>query len=128
MTSAWTKEADPSFEGSIVDRFWQGLMGLGETDWPVVQAEYERQKASHAAEMMAARRAAEALMGSVRYADIFDSGSSQAPGPGDGAASWAAGDAAVAVSARRRLPAEHYRTLVAPLASRLPWLKVAGGA
>lgn len=128
MTSAWTKEADPSFEGSVVDRFWQGLLSLGETDWPRVEAEYERRKASAPTEIMAARRAAEALMGSVRYADAFDSGSSQAPGPEDGAARWAAGDAAVAVSARRRLSPEHYQTLVAPLATRMPWLKVSGSA
>jgi hypothetical protein len=127
MTSAWTKEADPGFEGSIADRFWQGLLGLGESDWPLVVAEYERQKDRAAAEIMAARRAAEDLLGPVRYSNTFDSGSSQAPGPDDGAARWAAGDAAVAITARRRLPAEHYRVLVGPVATRLPWLKTAGG-
>ena len=128
MTSAWTKEADPSFEGSVADRFWQGLLGLGESDWPRVVTEYEGMRTRAAAEILAARRAAEELLGSERYADAFESGSSKAPGPDDGAARWAAGDASVAVTARRRLPAEHYRVLVAPLATRLPWLKVAGGA
>ncbi|MDQ6884086.1 MAG: hypothetical protein M3077_07605 [Candidatus Dormibacteraeota bacterium] len=128
MTSAWTKEADPSFEGSVADRFWQGLLGLGETDWPRVVAEYERRRDAAADALMAARRAAEELLGSTRYADAFESGSSQAPGPEDGPARWAAGDASVAVTARRRLPAEHYRALVAPLATRLPWLKAAAGS
>lgn len=128
MTSAWTKEADPSFEGSIADRFWQGLLGLGESDWPRVVTEYEGQRARAAGEILAARRAAEELLGSDRYTVAFESGSSKAPGPDDGPARSAAGDAAVAVTARRRLQAEHYRVLIAPLATRLPWLKVAGGS
>jgi hypothetical protein len=128
MTSAWTKEADPSFEGSVADRFWQGLLGLGETDWPRIVAEYEGQRTRAAGEVLAARRAAEEVLGSERYADAFESGSGKAPGPDDGPARWAAGDASVAVTARRRLPAEHYRVLVSPLATRLPWLKVAAGS
>ena len=128
MTSAWTKEADPSFEGSVADRFWQGLLGLGEGDWPRVVAEYERQRDDASAELTAARQAAEELLGSGRYTDAFESGSSKAPGADDGPARWAAGDAAVAVTARRRLPAEHYRVLVTPLATRLPRLKAAAGS
>jgi hypothetical protein len=128
MTSAWTKEADPSFEGSVADRFWQGLLGLGESDWPRIVQEYEGQRTRGADELLAARRAAEDLLGAERYSDAFESGSSKAPGPDDGPARWAAGDASVAVTARRRLPAEHYRVLVTPLATRLPWLKVAGGS
>lgn len=128
MTSAWTKEADPSFEGSVADRFWQGLLGLSDGDWPRIVTEYERQRSMAATEVLAARLAAEDLLGTERYADAFESGSSKAPGPDDGAARLAAGDAAVAVTARRRLPAEHYRVLVAPLAIRLPWLKVAAGS
>jgi hypothetical protein len=128
MTSAWTKEADPSFEGSVADRFWQGLLGLGEGDWPRIISEYEAQRTRAALELSAARRAAEELLGADRYADAFDSGSSKAPGPDDGPARWAAGDAAVAVTARRRLPAEHYQALITPLATRLPWLKVCGGS
>jgi len=128
MTSAWTKEADPSFEGSVADRFWQGLLGLRESDWPRIVAEYERQRSDLAREVIAARQAAEDLLGPDRYADAFESGSSQAPGPADGPARAAAGDGSVAVTARRKLPAEHYRILVAPLATRLPWLKAAAGA
>jgi hypothetical protein len=128
MTSAWTKEADPSFEGSVADRFWQGLLGLGENDWPRIVQEYEGQRKSGADELMAARRAAEELLGAERYSDAFESGAGKAPGPDDGPARWAAGDASVAVTARRRLPTEHYQVLIAPLASRLPWLKVAGGS
>jgi len=128
MTSAWTKEADPGFEGSVADRFWQGLLGLGESDWPRVIAEYEARRTRAAGEVLAARHAAEEALGSDRYADSFESGSSKAPGPDDGPARWAAGDASVAVSARRRLTPEHFQLLVGPLAVRLPWLKKAGGA
>lgn len=128
MTSAWTKEADPSFEGSVADRFWQGLLGLGESDWPRVVQEYEDLRTRGADALITARRAAEDLLGTERFIDAFESGSSKAPGPDDGPARWAAGDASVAVTARRRLPAEHYRVLVAPLATRLPWLRVAGNS
>ncbi|MDQ6711951.1 MAG: hypothetical protein M3Z28_02015, partial [Candidatus Dormibacteraeota bacterium] len=56
------------------------------------------------------------------YREVFEAAAERAGDP-QAPTWWAAGDAAIAIAARRRLTSEQFLLLVAPLSVALPWLK-----
>ncbi|HYM49459.1 MAG TPA: hypothetical protein VET65_02690 [Candidatus Limnocylindrales bacterium] len=125
MTRAWTREGEGDTGGSVVDRFYQGILGLGDEAWRLIGRTYERQELSHGPQIEAARRAAQDELGPERFQTVFSAGAERSKDRAQGPAWRAAGDAAVGVTARRHLEPEQYQLLVRPLAVALPWLKSA---
>jgi hypothetical protein len=124
MTRAWTREGDGDTGGSVADRFYQGVLGLGDHAWSVVGRSYERQAAGEGRQLEAAREAAKAALGD-RFQTVFSAAAERSKDRPQGPAWWAAGDAAIGVTARRHLPPEQYQLLIRPLAVALPWLRTA---
>ena len=122
MSRAFVKEGDSASSGSLVDRFYQGLLGLSEPAKALIGKRQEQAWLSSQSAIEAARRDAQAALGADSYREVFDSAAERAGDP-QRPTWWAAGDAATAVAARRRLTSAQYLTLVAPLSVALPWLR-----
>ena len=123
MSRAFVKEGDSAASGSLVDRFYQGLLGLSDPARALVGKRQQQAWLTSQASIQEARRDAQAALGDDSYLEVFSAAAERA---GDSAQSptwWAVGDAASAIAARRRLTSEQFLLLVAPLSVALPWLR-----
>ena len=123
MSRAFVKEGDSAASGSLVDRFYQGLLGLSDPARTLVGKRQQQAWLSSKPIIEAARRDALAALGADSYREIFESAAERAGDPPQGPTWWAAGDAATALAARRRLAPDEFAVLVGPLGVALPWLK-----
>ena len=122
MSRAFVKEGDSAASGSLVDRFYQGLLGLSDPARTLIGKRQRQAWLTSQASIEAARRNARAALGADSYREIFESAAERAGDP-QGPTWWAAGDAAIAIAARRRLTSAQFLLLVAPLSVARPWLK-----
>ena len=123
MSRAFVKEGDSAASGSLVDRFYQGLLGLSDPARVLVGKRQQQAWLTSQPAIEAARREALEVLGADSYREIFESAAERAGDSAQGPAWWATGDAATALAARRRLGSEQFGLLVGPLAVALPWLK-----
>jgi hypothetical protein len=123
MSRAFVKEGDSAVSGSLVDRFYQGLLGLTDPARALVGKRHQQAWLNSKPIIEAARRDALTALGADSYREIFESAAERAGDPPQGPTWWAAGDAATALAARRRLGPDEFAVLVGPLGVALPWLK-----
>jgi hypothetical protein len=123
MSRAFVKEGDSTASGSLVDRFYQGLLGLSDPARALIARRQEQAWLATQPAIEAARREALSALGPDSYREIFESAAERAGDPPKSPTWWAAGDAATALAARRRLGSDHFAVLVGPLGVALPWLK-----
>lgn len=122
MSRAFVKEGDSATGGSLVDRFYQGLLGLSDPAKALIGRRHQEAWLTSQPALEAARRETIAVLGADSYREIFTSAAERI-GDRQSPTWWAAGDAATALAARRRLSGEAFQILVAPLSVALPWLK-----
>ncbi len=122
MSRAFVKEGDSATSGSLVDRFYQGLLGLSDSAKVLIGKRQQQTRLTSKASIESARRDAQAALGADSYREVFEAAAERAGDP-QAPTWWAAGDAAIAIAARRRLTSEQFLLLVAPLSVALPWLK-----
>lgn len=127
MSRAFVKEGDSATSGSLVDRFYQGLLGLSDPARALIAKRQEQAWLSSQAAIEAARQETITALGAAVYKEVFESAAERAGDPPQSPTWWAAGDAATALAARRRLEPDRFTLLVGPLSVALPWLKDAGG-
>lgn len=123
MSRAFVKDGDSATSGSLVDRFYQGLLGFSDPARGLISKRQQQAWQTSKESIEAARRDARKALGADSYRQIFDSAAERAGDQPQSPAWWAAGDAATAIAARRRLSSEQFLILVAPLSVALPWLK-----
>lgn len=123
MSRAFVKEGDSTTSGSLVDRFYQGLLGLSDPAKVLIAKRQQQAWLASQASIEAARRDAQVALGADSYREIFESAAERIGDPPQSPAWWAAGDAATGLASRRRLTSEQFITLVGPLSVALPWLK-----
>ena len=123
MSRAFVKEGDSTASGSLVDRFYQGLLGLSDPARALIGKRQQQAWLTSQASIEAARRDAEATLGADSYREVFEAAAERVGDPPQSPTWWAAGDAATGLASRRRLTQEQFLTLVAPLSVALPWLK-----
>jgi hypothetical protein len=123
MSRAFVKEGDSTASGSLVDRFYQGLLGLSDPAKALIGRRQQQAWLISKASIEAARRDAQATLGADSYREIFESAAERTGDPPQSPTWWAAGDAATGLALRRRLTSEQFMTLVTPLSVALPWLK-----
>jgi hypothetical protein len=127
MSRAFVKEGDSTASGSLVDRFYQGLLGLSDPARALIGKRQQQAWLASQPAIEAARREAEAVLGADSYREVFEAAAERAGDSPKSPTWWAAGDAATAIAARRRLGSDQFAMLVGPLGVALPWLKDAGG-
>ena len=123
MSRAFVKEGDSAASGSLVDRFYQGLLGLSDPARVLIAKRQQQAWLTSQPAIEAARRDAQAALGIDSYREVFEAAAERAGDPPQSPTWWAAGDAATGLASRRRLMPEQFLTLVAPLSVALPWLK-----
>lgn len=123
MSRAFVKEGDSATSGSLVDRFYQGLLDLSNPARALVAKRQQQAWLTSQPQMEAARAEALAVLGADSYGEIFGGAAERAGDLPQSPAWWAVGDAATALAARQRLDAEQFALLVGPLGVALPWLK-----
>jgi len=123
MSRAFVKEGDSTTSGSLVDRFYQGLLDLSDPARALVGKRQRQTWIASQSKVEAARHQALAALGPDSYREIFDAAAERAGDPRQSPTWWAVGDAATALAARRHLDPEEFALLVGPLAVALPWLK-----
>jgi hypothetical protein len=123
MSRAFVKEGDSAASGSLVDRFYQGLLGLSDPARVLIAKRQRQAWLTSQPAVEAARRDAQAALGIDSYREVFEAAAERAGDPPQSPTWWAAGDAATGLASRRRLTPEQFLTLVAPLSVALPWLK-----
>jgi hypothetical protein len=123
MSRAFVKEGDSAASGSLVDRFYQGLLGLSDPAKALIGKRQQQALLTSKASIEAARRDAQTALGADSYREIFEAAAQRAGDPPDSPIWWATGDAATGLATRRRLPSEQFLILVGPLSVALPWLK-----
>jgi hypothetical protein len=123
MSRAFVKEGDSAASGSLVDRFYQGLLGLSDPARVLIANRQQQAWLTSQPAIEAARRDAQAALGIDSYREVFEAAAERAGDPPQSPTWWAAGDAATGLASRRRLMPEQFLTLVAPLSVALPWLK-----
>ncbi|TMF90618.1 MAG: hypothetical protein E6I07_01415 [Chloroflexi bacterium] len=128
MSGAFVKESDSATSGSLVDRFYQGLLGLSDPARALISKRQQQAWLQASDQIEQAREAAREALGAESYREIFESAAQRAGDPPHSPTWWAAGDAATALAARRRLASDPFAVLVGPLGVALPWLKDAGKA
>lgn len=126
MSRAFVKEGDSAASGSLVDRFYQGLLGLSDPARVLIAKRQQQARLSSQPAIEAARRDAQAALGIDSYREVFEAAAERAGDSPQSPTWWAAGDAATALAARRRLDADQFALMVGPLSVALPWLKDAG--
>ena len=126
MSRAFVKEGDSAASGSLVDRFYQGLLGLSDPARALVSKRQEQAWLTSQPAIERARGQALAALGPDSYREIFEAAAERAGDPPRSPTWWAAGDAATGLASRRRLTSEQFLILVAPMSVALPWLKDAG--
>lgn len=123
MSRAFVKEGDSTTSGSLVDRFYQGLLGLSDPARALIAKRQQQAWLTAQPKVEAARHQALVALGADSYREIFDAAAERAGDPSQSPTWWAVGDSATALAARRHLDAEQFALLVGPLAVALPWLK-----
>jgi hypothetical protein len=123
MSRAFVKEGDSTTSGSLVDRFYQGLLDLSGPARALVGKRQQQAWLTARTKVEAARNQALVALGSDSYREIFDAAAERAGDPPQTPTWWAVGDAATGLAARRHIDAEQFALLVGPLAVALPWLK-----
>ena len=123
MSRAFVKEGDSTASGSLVDRFYQGLLGLTDPARALVGKRQQQAWLTAQPKVEAAREQALAALGADSYREIFDAAAERAGDPPQSPTWWAVGDAATGLAARRRLDPDQFALLVGPLGVALPWLK-----
>jgi len=126
LSRAFVKESDGAASGSATDRFYQGLLGLGDSARALIAKRQQETWLRAEGQIEHARQQARDALGGDAYREIFEAAADRIGEPAQTPAWWAAGDAATALAARRRLGAEQFALLVGPLGVALPWLKDAG--
>jgi hypothetical protein len=125
MSRAFVKEGDSTTSGSLVDRFYQGLLDLSDPARALIAKRQQQAWLTSQPTVEAARREALAALGADSYREIFDAAAERAGDPSQSPTWWAVGDAATALAARRHLESDQFAVLVGPLGVALPWLKEA---
>src|SRR2546430_15208839 len=125
MSRAFVKDGDSAASGSLIDRFYQGPPGLRDPAGALVGKRQPQAWLSSKPIIEAARRDALAALGGDSYREIFESAAERAGDPPQGPTWWAAGDAATALAARRRLGPDEFAILGRPPGVALPWAKAA---
>jgi hypothetical protein len=123
MSRAFVKEGDSAASGSLVDRFYQGLLGLSDPARILIAKRQQQAWLTSQPAIEAARIEARAALGAESYRELFEAAAERAGDPPQSPTWWAAGDAATAIAARRRLTSDDFLLLVAALSVALPWLK-----
>ena len=123
MSRAFVKEGDSTASGSLVDRFYQGLLGLSDPARALVGKRQQQAWLTSQRTIEGARLEARAALGTDSYREMFESAAERAGDPPQSPTWWAAGDAATALAARRHLTPDQFAILVGPLGVALPWLK-----
>ena len=123
MSRAFVKEGDSAASGSLVDRFYQGLLGLSDPARALIGKRQQQAWLTAQPTVEAARREAVAVLGADSYREIFEAAAERAGDLPQSPIWWAAGDAATAIAARRRLDSNQFAILVGPLGVAFPWLK-----
>ena len=123
MSRAFVKEGDSTASGSLVDRFYQGLLGLSDPARALVGKRQQHAWLASQPVIEAARLEARTALGADSYREIFEAAAERAGDVAQSPTWWAAGDAAIALAARRRLASDQFAVLVGPLGVALPWLK-----
>ena len=123
MSRAFVKEGDSTTGGSLVDRFYQGLLGLSDPARALIAKRQQQAWLASQSNVEAARHQALAALGADSYREIFDAAAERAGDPQQSPTWWAVGDAATALAARRQLKSDQFAVLVGPLGVALPWLK-----
>ena len=123
MSRAFVKEGDSAASGSLVDRFYQGLLGLSDPARALIGKRQQQAWLTAQPTVEAARREAVAVLGADSYREIFEAAAERAGDLPQSPTWWAAGDAATAIAARRRLDSNQFAILVGPLGVAFPWLK-----
>src|SRR5437870_13769945 len=103
MSRAFVKEGDSTASGSLVDRFYQGLLGLSDPARALIGKRQQQAWLTSQTSMEAARRDAKAALGAVSYRALFESAAERDGDPAESPTWLAAGDAATEDAARRRL-------------------------
>jgi hypothetical protein len=125
MSRAFVKEGDSTTSGSLVDRFYQGLLDLSDPARALVAKRQQQAWIASPSKVEAARHKALTSLGADSYREIFDGAAERAGDLPRSPAWWAVGDAATGLAARRHLDAEQFALLIGPLSVALPWLKAA---
>ena len=123
MSRAFVKEGDSTASGSLIDRFYQGLLGLSDPARALIAKRQQQSWLASQPAIEAARLEARTALGADSYREIFESAAERAGDPAQSPTWWAAGDAATALAARRRLGSDEFSVLVGPLGVALPWLR-----
>jgi hypothetical protein len=123
MSRAFVKEGDSTTSGSLVDRFYQGLLDLSDPARALIAKRQQQAWLASQPKVEAARHQALVAIGADSYREIFDAAAARAGDPPQSPTWWAVGDAATALAARRHLDPEQFALLVGPLGVALPWLK-----
>jgi hypothetical protein len=123
MSRAFVKEGDSTTSGSLVDRFYQGLLDLSDPARALIAKRQQQAWTASQSKVEAARHQALVALGADSYREIFDAAAERAGDPPQSPTWWAVGDAATALAARRHLDSDQFAVLVGPLAVALPWLK-----
>jgi hypothetical protein len=123
MSRAFVKEGDSTTGGSLVDNFYQGLLGLSDPARALVAKRQQQAWLTYQPKVEVARQQAMVALGAASYREIFDAAATRAGDSPQTPTWWAIGDAATGLAARRRLDAEQFALLVGPLGVALPWLK-----
>ncbi len=123
MSRAFVKEGDSTTSGSLVDRFYQGLLELRDPARALIAKRQQQAWLTSQAQVEAARQQALDALGADSYRETFDTAADRAGAPPQSATWWAVGDAATALAARRSLNADQFALLVGPLGVALPFLK-----
>lgn len=123
MSRAFVKEGDATTSGSLVDRFYQGLLDLSDPARALIAKRQQQAWLTSQPKIEAARRRALSSLGADSYHEIFDAAAERAGDPPQSPTWWAVGDAATGLAARRHLEPDEFALLVGPLGIALPWLK-----
>jgi hypothetical protein len=123
VSRAFTKENDDRASGSVVDRFYQGVLGLSDPARDLIGRRQQQAWSERRSAIEDARQAAQRALGESSYREIFDSATERAGDAVNSPTWWAIGDAAVGLASRRRLEPDRFALLVGPMSVALPWLK-----
>src|SRR3989442_13082640 len=103
MSRAFVKEGDSATSGSLVDRFYQGLLGLSDPARTLIARRQQQAWLTSKASIEAARRDAQATLGADSYREVFEAAAERAGDQPQGPTWCAAGDAATGLASRPRL-------------------------
>src|SRR2546425_5041009 len=91
MSRAFVKEGDSMTSGSLVDRFYQGLLGLSDPARALISRRQQQAWITSQPNVESARRQALAALGADAYREIFDAAAERAGDPPQTPTWWAIG-------------------------------------